>query len=56
LTDAAIMIAQHDAGPWESDPEFFEILMEERQKVSVMLDKKAQELKKGRELTDFDCD
>lgn len=56
LTDAATLIESHDAGSWESDPEFHEMLMQERKKVAEFLNKKAGKLKKGRALLDFNCD
>ena len=56
LTDAAALIETHDAGTWEEDPEFHEILMEERKKVSLMLIEKAKKLRGNRELLDFECD
>lgn len=56
LTDAAALIAQHDAGTWESDPEFYEMLIEERRKVAICLQERADKLLNGRELMDFECD
>ena len=56
LTDAAAMIASHDAGTWESDPEFYKMLMEERRKVAVFLENKAEKLVGHRKLLDFECD
>ena len=34
LTDAAAMIADHDTGTWESDPEFYEMQIKERKKLA----------------------
>lgn len=56
LTDAAALIESHDAGSWEEDPEFHEILMEERKKVARMLEEKAMKLRGNRELLEFECD
>lgn len=56
LTDAAALIESHDTGPWEDDPEFHEMLMEERKKVAKMLIEKATKLRGKRKLLDFECD
>lgn len=56
LTDAAALITNHDAGPYESDPELYEMLMEERKRVAVFLEDKANKLLGERDLLTFDCD
>ena len=56
ITDAAALISAHDTGTWDSDPEFHEILMQERKKIALYLEKKAERLLLGRETIEFECD